>query len=272
MQVEEKNGSKGLILLLILMIVAGVYQLIIVPKYLNKEKKNNGGSGEETKTPEELLAEKAEYLYNSFTLTIEEESVFNQSDKNSLKGKLTLYKMSEPLKLYIGFKNIDKKYYTKDGGHSMKEALANASGNYYYSGNYIMTAPVEEKMIELFNDLPIKHQTVTLKNTKFVYNDTKGLYEVWVTKDAILYTEEKVAYKEVVTKGNEIYIYEYVAYTDYKDLNNIKSRTVQQSSIEVIITEDNKKDYLSYMDKYKYTFEKAADGNYYFKSVEYEDE
>lgn len=270
-QSNEKNGSRGLILLLIAMILIGVYQLVIVPVFLTKEEQPTKEEGDK-RTAEEILAETAESLYKSFTLTLEEESVYSLNDKSLLKTKLSLYKMSDSLKLYIGFKNVDEKYYTKDGGYSLKEALAHVSSNYYYSGDYIMTKPIEETMVKLFNNLPIKHQTVTLKNTKYVYNEKKDLYEVWVSKEKIVYTEEKITYKEVVTKDNEIFIYEYVAYTDYGDMNNIKSRTASQDSIEVIITEENKKDYLSYMDKYKYTFEKASDGNYYFKSIEYEDE
>lgn len=270
-QGHEKNGSRGLILLLIAMILVCIYQLVLVPIFFTKEEPNKEDPGD-TRTAEEILAETAESLYKSFTLTLEEESVFTINDRNLLKSKLSLYKMSDSLKLYIGFKNVDEKYYTTDGGYSLKDALANSSGNYYYSGKYIMTKPIEETMISLFNNLPIKHQTVTLKNTRYIYNEKKDYYEVWITKDKIIYTEEKITYKEVVTKNNEIFIYEYVAYTDYNDLNNIKSRTVSQDSIEVIITEENKKDYLSYMDKYKYTFEKDSYGNYYFKSVEYEDE
>lgn len=271
MQTEEKNGSRGLILLLIAMVLFIIYQLIIAPIFAKKEE-NVKKNPENNKTAEEILAETSEKLYNSFALTLEEESIFTQNDRTLLNNKLSLYKMSDQLKLYLGFKNVEDKYYTKDGGYSLKEAIANSSGNYYYSGVYIMTKPLEETMVSLFGNLPIKHQTITLRNTRYVYNEKKNFYEVWITKKALTDKEEKITHKEVVTQGDEIYIYEYVAYTDSSDPNNIKSRTVQQASIEVIITDANKKTYLNYMDKYKYTFKKNKDGNYYFISVEYEDE
>lgn len=271
MQTEEKNGSRGLILLLIAMIIFIIYQLIIAPLFVKKEDAGKKDP-EKIKTAEEILAETSEKLYNNFALTLEEESIFTQNDKKLLKNKLSLYKMSEQFKLYLGFKNVESKYYLKDGGYSLKEAVANASGNYYYSGVYIKTSPIENTMISLFGELPINHQTITLKNTKYVYNEKKDLYEVWITKNEIKYTEEKITHKEVVAKSDEIYIYEYIAYTDSSNPDNIKSRTMQQASIEVIITNENKETYLNYMDKYKYTFKKASDGNYYFISIEYEDE
>ena len=143
------------------------------------------------------------------------------------------------------------------------------NGNFYYSGYYIEQTAIEKSVNSLFGPTPIKHQSVRLRDKLYVYKEYEQYYEIWDYRNMPKYNEEKVTAKEVVVKDDEILVYEYVAYTDFKDLENIVTRTIHTKNVGVVITDDNVGDYLSYMDKYKYTFKKNKDGNYYFVSVEY---
>ena len=127
-------------------------------------------------------------------------------------------------------------------------------------------------MKELFGDIPINHKTITLNNSRYVYDEAHERYELWDVKKKTESTEQKIAYKEVVNNETDLYIYEYIAYTDYADPENLQTRTVHNTSVEVVITEENVKDYLNYMDKYRYIFTKQKDGSYLFTSIEYVDE
>lgn len=262
---QEKNGTKGLMVMLVIMLLFLVYQFVISP-IINTEKI------EETKKVEEQevnLEELGEKLYAKFSLTIGEEYGITSDDNTLLNSKLSVYKMSDTLKLTLGIKNVGDEYITSDGSYSLKEAISNMNGNFYYSGKYITEEAIEKSLTNIFGAIPIEHQTITLRDNKYVYNKNKKIYEIWGLRKTPKYTEEKVTYKEVVVKDEEILVYEYVAYTDYADISNIKTRTVHSKSVGVVITEDDIESYLSYMDKYKYTFKKNEDGNYYFVSIEY---
>lgn len=262
---QEKNGTKGLIVLLTVMVLFAVYRVVIVP-ILEREEATGP---EPTREDEVTLEEIGEDLYAKVTLTIEEETGITSADESALNGKLSIYKMSDKLKINLGIKNVKEESIVSDGGYSPKEAANNMDGNFYYSGKYITVKAVQASIDELCGPTPIKHQTITLRDNKYVYNPINNRYEIWVLRKTPKYTEEKVTYKEVVAKDEEILVYEYVAYTDYKDLDNIVTRTVHSKRVEVVITEENASNYLSYMDKYRYTFKKNKDGNYYFVSVEY---
>ena len=265
MNKQDKNGSKGLILLLLAMVLFVVYQVFIVP-LINKEETK---MTEPTKEDEVTLEEIGEELYSKTTLSPVEEYGIPAEDEALLSGKLTIYKMSDKLKINLAIKNIKDKSVVVDSGYSIKDAAENMDGNYYYIGKYIPADAVQESINSLCGPTPIKHQKIELRDIKYVYNEVSNVYEIWTPRKTPEYTEEKVTYKEVVAKDEEILVYEYVAYTDYKDLDNIKTRTVHSKRVEVVISEDNVEDYLSYMDKYKYTYKKNKDGNYYFVSVEY---
>lgn len=268
---KEKSGIGGLVLVLVAMVLFAIYQFILVPYVFTKEEPEVEKK-EPEKTEAEILAELAEEFHLAFDLSYEEESVYTLSDIDALMDKMTVTRMSNELKIYFGIKNVDAKYITKDGGYSAREALQAADGNFYYGGTYIMLDPIEAKIRELFGNIPYQHQSITLNNTKYVYKEAKNMYEVWIPKVKEETDIEKITYKEVITTSKEILIYYYVAYTDFSDPEEITSGTLHYPSIDVVITEDNVKDYLSYMDKFKYTFEKAADGNFYFKSIEYVNE
>lgn len=270
MKAEEKNGQFGLIVLLVIMIAFGVYQIFISP--LLKREKEVEEPEEIVETEEERIARISEELYQVYSLTLEEESILTTSDKAYLDEKLTLYNMSDQVKIYLGLKNLDSKYYTKDSGYSLKNAVQNANGNYYYEGTYIMIDAIDASIQELFGVIPVSYQTFILTNVRYVYDEINNLYEVWTVKKETESSVEKITYKEVVNNGSELYIYEYVAYTDFSDIENLTTSTVHNSSIEVIITEDNVQEYLNYMDKYRYTFTKQDDGTYLFKSIEYVEE
>lgn len=265
MKNQDKNGTKGLIVLLTVMVLFAVYQVLIVP-LLNQEEVK---VPEPVKKDEVTLEELGEDLYSKLTLTMNEEVGITNSDKTALSGKLSIYRMSDKLKINIGIKNIKEESIISDGGYSLKDAANNMDGNFYYSGKYITASAVQTSVDSICGPVPIKHQTITLRDNKYVYNEIKKIYEIWVLRKPPKYTEEKVTYKEVVVKDEEILVYEYVAYTDYKNLDNITTRTVHSKRVGVVITEENVSDYLSYMDKYKYVFKKDKDGNYYFVSIEY---
>ena len=265
MAYQEKNGIKGLVVVLALMLLFVLYQFVISP-LLKQEKEE-----EPTDTVDEVVDLDAlgEKLYSQMTLSIGEEFGITDADKEHLTTKLSIYKMSDPLKITLGIKNVGEEYITYDGGYSLREAIENMDGNFYYSGEYITATAIENSIDNLFGPTPIKHQTITLRDNKYVYDDYKDIYEIWILRKTPEYTEEKITYNEVVANEEEILVYEYVAYTDYKDLDNITTRTVNSKNIGVVITEENVQDYLSYMDKYRYTFSKNEDGNYYFVSIEY---
>ena len=262
---QEKNGTKGLMVMLTAMLLFVVYQFVIVP-IIEKEKIEEP---EPVKEPEINLEELGEKLYAKFSLSIGEEYGITEADETLLNGKLSVYKMSDALRLCLGFKNVGDEYITSDGSYSLREAVNNMNGNFYYSGKYITQAAIEKSMNNIFGPIPVEHQTITLRDNKYVYDEKKEIYEIWILRKTPKYTEEKVTYKEIVIKDDEILVYEYVAYTDFSEPTNAKTRTVHSKSLEVIITEEDVEGYLSYMDKYKYTFKKNKDGNYYFVSVEY---
>ena len=268
---KEKTGFGGLILVLIAMVLFVIYQFVLVPYVFTKEEKDIDNK-EPEKTEAEILAELADAFHAAFNLDYEEESVYSKSDIDALMDKMTVTRMSDELKIYLGIRNVESKYITKDGGYSMREALQAADGNFYYGGTYIMLTPIDNKIKELFGNIPYTHQSITLNNTKYVYKDAKNMYEIWIPKVKEEYDIEKITYKEIITTSKEILIYYYVAYTDFSDSDDVSSGTLRYPSIDVIITQENVKDYLSYMDKFKYTFEKSNDGNFYFKSIEYVNE
>lgn len=265
MNTHEKNGTKSLIVMLVLIVGFVVYVMIFQPLL----EKNEVEKPKEEKPEEVNLEELGEELYAKFTLDINEELAITDSDKAALNNKLTIYKMSDQLKINLGIKNVGEEYITNDGGYSLKESLNNMNGGFYYSGKFITRTAIDQSMERLFGAVPVEHQTITLIEQRYVYNEKKDIYEIWVLKNDYEGTEKKVTNYEITAKDDQILVIEYVAYTDYKDLDNIKTRTVTRDSVEVVITEENVRDYLSYMDKYRYTFEKREDGNYYFVSVEY---
>lgn len=265
MRDNEKKGTKGLFVLLFIMIGSALYIWLIMPM-LEKEEVVE----EKKEEKEEIsLQEVGEQLYAKFTLTESEEYGITAEDETYLESKLSIYKMSDQLKVNLAIKNITEEYHLYDGKYSMKEAMQNMNGNFYYSGYYIRQSVVEDTVSALFGDVPFKHQTVRLRDKLYVYKDFEQYYEIWDYRNLPTYTEEKVTFEEVVVKDDEILVYEYVAYTEFKDMENIITRTLHSKNVGVVITDDNVADYLSYMDKYKYTFKKNKDGNYYFVSVEY---
>ncbi len=267
-QANEKNGQAGLILLLILMIVFGIYQIFIVP-ILNKEDDKESNSNEHVETEEEKINRLGNTFYNVFALDYEDESILTAEDKNYLSERLSLYRMSDAVKLYLGFKNLDPKYVTTDNGYSIKDAVKNSNGNYYYSGKYIMVGALEDSYKAIFGDVPINHGTITLTNKRYVYNEATNRYEIWGVKKETESQVKKITYKEISNSADELYITEYVAYTDYTNPENLVTRTNHNDALEVVITDENVKDYLRYMDKYRYIFKKQEDGNYSFEAVEY---
>lgn len=269
-QGRETNGQTGLVILLIAMIGFGVYQFVIAPM-LVKEAPPSVSNGP-TETEEERINRIANELYLTYSLSMDEESILTTEDRTYLNDSLTLYKMSDVTKLYLGFKNIEKKYLTKDNGYRIKEALANANGNYYYEGTYVMVPALEESIKNLFGDIEIQHQTITLDNAMYVYKPAKNMYEVWTVKKKTDNKKVKITFKEIIPNNDELYIYEYVAYTDVTDPENIITSTIHNSVVEVIITEENVQDCLNYMDKYRYVFQKQQDGSYTFKSIDFIDE
>ena len=100
----------------------------------------------------------------------------------------------------------------------------------------------------------------------------KAVFDTNVLVSALLNENSKARKILNLFYDKEILIYYYVAYTDFSDSDDVSSGTLRYPSIDVIITQENVKDYLSYMDKFKYTFEKSNDGNFYFKSIEYVNE
>ena len=265
MRNNEKKGTKGLVVLLFLMVCFTIYVWLIAPM-LEKEEEVEEKKDEK----EEIsLKELGEQLYAKFTLTESEEYGMTSQDETYLENKLSVYKMSDQLKINLAIKNLTTEYHTYDGKYSLKEAVKNMNGNFYYSGYYIEQSAIEKCVNSLFGPTPIKHQSVRLRDKLYVYKEYEQYYEIWDYRNMPKYSEEKVTAKEVVVKDDEILVYEYVAYTDFKDLENIVTRTIHTKNVGVVITDDNVGDYLSYMDKYKYTFKKNKDGNYYFVSVEY---
>ena len=269
-QGRETNGQTGLVILLIAMIGFGVYQFIIAPMLVKEAPPSV--SNAPTETEEERINRIANELYATYSLSMEEESILTTEDKTYLNDSLTLYKMSDVTKLYLGFKNIEKKYLTKDNGYRIKEALANANGNYYYEGTYVMVPALVESLKKLFGDIEIQHQTITLDNVMYVYKPAKNMYEVWTVKKKKENKKIKITAKEIIPNNEELYIYEYVAYTDISDPENILTTTLHNSTLEVVITEENVNDCLNYMDKYRYVFEKQPDGSYTFKSIDFMEE
>lgn len=269
-QRSESNGQTGLIILLLVMIGFAVYQFFIVPMLNKEEEPSNSNVPVETEA--ERIERIANSLYDVYSLTVEEEYVLTAEDKTYLNDSLTLYKMSDATKIYLGIKNIDEKYITKDDGYRVKEAIANANGNYYYGGTYIMQKFLDESIQELFGEISVQHQTITLPNVRYVYNADKEIYEIWNVRVKTEIEKEKITYKEVVNNNNELYIYEYVAYTDFTNPENLVTSTVHNVAIEAIITEDNVSDCLNYMDKYRYVFQKVDDEHYLFQSIDYLEE
>lgn len=269
-QRRESNGQTGLIILLIAMVGFAVYQFYISPMLNKKEEPSN--SNPVVETEEERIKRISDKLYNVYSLALEEESVLTTEDKTYLNDSLTLYKMSDQTKIYLAIKNLDKKYITKDAGYRVKEALANADGNYYYGGSYVMTKFIDESLKELFGDVEVQHQTFTLDNVRYVYKPNKDLYEVWKVKQPVKSGKEKITYKEVVNNNEELYIYEYVAYTDFTNPDHLVTGTVHSAAIDIVITEENAKDFLSHMDKYRYVFQKVNDETYTLKSIDYIEE
>ena len=265
MRNNEKKATKSLVVLLFLMVCFAIYMIVIVPM-LEKEEEVE----EKKEEKEEIsLKELGEQLYTKFALDESEEFGISDVDEQHLENKLSVYKMSDQLKVNLGIKNLTTEYHMYDGKYSLKEAVKNMSGNFYYSGYYIKQSAVEDSINALFGPTPVKHQTVRLRDKLYVYKEFEKYYEIWDYKNIPQYTEEKVTSAEVVVKDDEILVYEYVAYTDFKNIDNIVTRTIHSKNVGVVITDDNVSEYLSYMDKYKYTFKKNKDGNYYFVSVEY---
>lgn len=265
MRNNEKKATKSLFVLLFAMIAFACYMWVVAPMLEEKEVK------EEKKKEEEKisLTEIGESLYARFALDESEEFGITTQDKSYMENKLTVYKMSDSLKINYGIKNLSEDYHMYDGKYSVKEAIKNMNGNFYYSGYYIAESAVEKSVDTLFGATPIKHQTIKLRDKLYVYKPYEQYYEIWEFKDMPKYSEEKITYKEVVAKEEEILVYEYIAYTDYVDVENIVTRTAHSNNVGVVITEENVAEYLSYMDKYRYTFKKNKDGNYYFVSLEY---
>ncbi len=253
-QRRESNGQTGLIILLIAMVGFGLYQFFIAPMLNKEEPPSNSNAPVETE--EERINRISNKLYQIYALKIDEESILTVEDKTYLNDTLTLEKMSDATKIYLGIKNLNSKDLIKDDGYRIKEALENANGNYYYGGTYIMQSSLEESMKNLFGDITVQHQTITLDNVRYVYETNI----------------EKIAYKEVVNNNEELYIYEYVAYTDFTNPENLVTSTVHNTAIETIITKDNVQDCLNYMDKYRYVFQKVDNETYLLKSIDYVEE
>lgn len=269
-QRRESNGSAALIILLVGMIGFAVYQFYIAPMLNKKVEPSN--TNEVKETEEERINRIADKLYQVYSLTLDEENVLTTEDKTYLNDSLTLYKMSDQTKIYLGIKNLDKKYITKDAGYRVKEALANADGNYYYGGSYILTKFIDESIKQLFGDVEVEYKTFSLGNARYVYNANKEMYEVWKVRKATTSAKEKITYKEVVNNNDELYIYEYVAYTDFTNPDSLVTSTVHDPAIGVIITKDNAKEFLSHMDKYRYVYQKVDDETYTLKSIDYLEE
>ncbi len=269
-QRRESTGQTGLVIILIAMIGFGAYQFWLSPMLAKKEEPSNSNAPVETEA--ERINRIANNLYQVYSLTLEEEGILTSEDKTYLNDSLSLYKMSDATKIYLGIKNLDPKYITKDDGYRVKEALANANGNYYYGGTYIMQKALDESIKELFGEIVLQHQTITLPNVRYVHNAEKEIYEVWKVRVQTTSAKEKITYKEVVNNNDELYIYEYVAYTDFTNPENLVTSTVHNMAIEAIITQDNVQDCLNYMDKYRYVFQKVDDETYIFKSIDYIEE
>lgn len=269
-QRRESNGQVGLVIILIAMIGFGVYQFFIAPM-LNKEEAPSN-SNEVKETEAERIDRIANALYKVYSLTLEEEGVLTTEDKTYLNDSLTVYKMSDQTKTYLGIKNLDSKYITRDDGYRVKEAIANANGNYYYGGTYIMKKALDESIKELFGDVEIQYQTITLNNVRYVYDANKEIYEIWKVRQKTETAKEKITYKEIVNNNEELYIYEYVAYTDFTNPESLVTSTVHNVALETVITQENAKDFLNYMDKYRYVFQKVDDETYTLKSIDYIEE
>lgn len=269
-QRRESNGQTGLIILLIAMVGFGLYQFFIAPMLNKEEPPSNSNAPVETE--EERINRISNNLYQIYSLKIDEESILTVEDKTYLNDTLTLGKMSDATKIYLGIKNLNSKDLIKDDGYRIKEALENANGNYYYGGTYIMQSSLEESMKNLFGDITVQHQTITLDNVRYVYDTNKEMYEIWKVKKEKQTNIEKITYKEVVNNNEELYIYEYVAYTDFTNPENLVTSTVHNTAIETIITKDNVQDCLNYMDKYRYVFQKVDNETYLLKSIDYVEE
>ncbi len=269
-QRRETNGSAGLIIILIAMIGFGVYQFFIAPMLAKEDAPSNSNVPEETE--EERVNRIANNLYPIYSLTLEEESVLTAEDKTYLNDSLTLNKMSNQTKIYLGIKNLGQKYIIKDDDYRIKDAIAKANGNYYYGGTYIMKRDLDKSIKELFGDVEVLDQTITLNNTRYVYNEIKGIYEIWTVREKTTTTKEKITYKEILNNNDELYIYEYVAYTDFAHPEQLVTGTVHNVAIEAIITQDNVQDCLNFMDKYRYVFQKVDNETYIFKSIDYIEE
>ena len=270
-QAQERNGQAGLILLLMVMVGFAVYQVVIAPM-LNKEE-GPAVSNEQGETEEERIQRIGHELYQVFFLSADEESVLTTQDKAYLNERLSLQNMSPDMKIYYAIKNLDHKYLMSDSSWSLKEAVKNSNGNYYYDGHYILEDAVIDSLKKTFGeDVPIAYKTVTLNNVRYVYNADAKRYERWTVMNEQTTTVKKVTYIEIVNNQDELYIYEYVAYTDYADPQNLKTTTTHTGSLDVVITEENAYDYLNYMDKYRYTFAKQEDGSYVLLDIQYEQE
>lgn len=269
-QGRERNGQAGLIIILLAMIGFGVYQFVIAPMLAKEDAPSN--SNEPVETEEQRINRIANKLYQVYSLSVEEEGVLTAEDKTYLDDSLTLFKMSDQTKTYLAIKNLDSQYITKDDGYRVKEAIANANGNYYYGGTYIRKKAIDDSIKALFGEIEVHYQTITLNNIRYVYDENKEIYEIWKVRQKVESPKDKITYKEVVNNNDELYIYEYVAYTDFTNPENLVTNTVHNVAIEAIITQDNVKDCLNYMDKYRYVFQKVDNETYILKSIDYIEE
>jgi len=265
---EEKSALPALIFLLIIVGGFCVYYFVLVPLVFDKPEEEL--EVDDTPTEEELLVLEAERLFEAFSLTLEEEYIYTNSDLEGLMGTLSTYRMSNQLRVFTAIKNVDEGYITRDHAYNEIRARENIVDGFMYTGWFIMAEPITRNLENLFGAVPFNHESISLLNTRYVYNSTRNRYDIWTRLQAVEKSEvQKFVHKETILNRNQIVIYMYLAYTDFTDEDYPISRTFNTPSIAQVITEDNVSAMLRHMDRFRYTFIRSESGDFYFKSIEF---
>lgn len=236
-------GDIVLSLIGLLLVIYGFYTIINKDNKANIRKDDTVDSNIVSNTNREKL--NSDSIKNNLQFSKEELSnVYSPSDLQEMIKGLNVINLSNNAKL----------------------ALALKFSNPHVIGNeiYILDEELDRSMKALFgNDIIYQKDTFTLGNNIYTYNqETKRYYLLDNTKTINL-MYQKHSYNEVEEIGDKLVVREYIAYTD---LNGIKSWTLNNIMIQVVINENNIKEQYKNLKYFEYVFQKNGD-NYQLVTI-----
>ena len=241
---DKKDNNIGLIILLIILMGAVGFVL-----YYNETIKSKNNK------PEKSLEEKVEddeneinSYYSLLKLNYEFETGIPNTDFVAMESDFSISNVSDEFKIIYGLKDQPA---ANIGTENISKPVVDNDG-YIYNGKYIRASAVQGKIKSLFgSNIAYNNKTVTCVDKKYVYDSKALVYRIYEKK----YSKQidKVSYITSDWDKNNIYITEYVAYTKILSVPQT-SFTRHNKLLPININDNNIKENLDIIDKYKYTF------------------